>query len=309
MPEAQALVRVTVVGGDLGAGKTSLLNHLLRTTSQPIAVIVNDFGALGIDQDLVEHSDGTTIALANGCICCSLADGFASALRTIADLDDGPERLVVEASGVADPGQIAAYAHAPGLALDSVVVVVDAAAVRERARDRYVGDVVLRQLHAADLLVVNKVDLVSSDELAELHRWLTNAYSGVPRLDTVDARVEPALLLDTPTHGREHRPSPDHSDTASAYQTWAIEVDAPVCRSRLDEFLAALPDGVYRAKGIVRLSDDPDNAVVLHLVGRRRSLERFDRWSDGPSRIVAIGRPGAIDDAWLRTQLTPDDPE
>ncbi|MCB0994776.1 MAG: GTP-binding protein, partial [Acidimicrobiales bacterium] len=145
--------------------------------------------------------------------------------------------------------------------------------------------------------------------LSELHRWLTNAYSGVPRLDTVDARVEPALLLDTPTHGREHRPSPDHRDTASAYQTWAIEVDAPVRRSRLDELLAALPDGVYRAKGIVRLSDDPDNAVVLHAVGRRRSLEPFDRSSAGPSRIVAIGQPGAIDDAWLRTQLAPDDPE
>ena len=91
-------IEVTVIGGYLGAGKTTLLNQILSSTTERLIVLVNDFGSINIDEQLIEHSDGDTMTLANGCICCTLVDGFAAALTTISDLADPPSRLVIEAS-------------------------------------------------------------------------------------------------------------------------------------------------------------------------------------------------------------------
>ncbi len=159
-------IAVTVIGGYLGAGKTTLVNHVLRTADARIAVLVNDFGDINIDEDLIASQDGDTISLANGCICCSLVDGFSAALATITALDPVPERLVIESSGVADPATVAAYGHGPGLALDATVVVVDAETIRKKATDVYVGDTVVGQLGSGDIIVLNKTDLVAPDEVA-----------------------------------------------------------------------------------------------------------------------------------------------
>ncbi|MEL7156360.1 MAG: GTP-binding protein, partial [Actinomycetota bacterium] len=162
-------IPVTVIGGYLGSGKTTLVNHLLRGADERIAVLVNDFGSVNIDADLIESQDGETLRLANGCICCSLAEGFAAALDTVLELDPRPDRLVLEASGVADPAAVAAYGHGPGLLLDAVVVVVDGETVRAQAADGYLAQTIDGQLRAADVLVANKLDLVPEEERAD-HR-------------------------------------------------------------------------------------------------------------------------------------------
>ncbi|MGI9610191.1 MAG: CobW family GTP-binding protein, partial [Acidimicrobiia bacterium] len=185
---------VTILGGYLGAGKTTLLNHLLRSSGERIAVIVNDFCDVNIDADLIESTDGDTIALANGCICCSLVDGFGAALAAVQQSDPPPDRLVIEASGVADPGQLAAYAHGPGLRLDGVITVIDAEQVRKQAQNEYIADVVEMQIKAADLLVLNKVDLVDHADVPALTEWLSNRTSA-SILPAARAEVAIELLL------------------------------------------------------------------------------------------------------------------
>jgi len=106
----------TVIGGYLGAGKTTLLNHILRNNDgRRFALLVNDFGSINIDAALIKNQDGETINLANGCICCTLAAGFASAIYTILERDPLPDHIIVEASGVADPHKVAQYGRTPSM--------------------------------------------------------------------------------------------------------------------------------------------------------------------------------------------------
>ena len=137
-------IPVTVIGGYLGSGKTTLLNALLRGGhGRRLAVLVNDFGSINIDADLITAHGGDTISLANGCICCSLQDNLGTTLHSLAARSDPPDQIVIEASGVADPSRIGHYAMSlPGLHLDAVIVVADAEGIRRQARDKYVGDIV-----------------------------------------------------------------------------------------------------------------------------------------------------------------------
>src|SRR5260370_3946748 len=190
----------TVIGGFLGAGKTTLLNRLLRgATGRRFAVMVNDFGALDIDGRLVADHSGDTIALANGCLCCTIGDSLVTTLLALLERPQRFDHIVVEASGVADPGRIAVLAVLePRLARDGVIVVVDAAQVRERAADRRVGDTVMRQLGSADLLVLNKLDL--AHDLAVLRSWLST-HSAAPVLEARHADVPLDLLFGLDRHG------------------------------------------------------------------------------------------------------------
>src|SRR5260221_14593424 len=120
-----------------------------------LAVLVNDFGSRNIGAALIDSRDGQTISLTNGCVCCTIGDNLGLALHDLAERPEGPDGIVIEASGVADPGKIAHYATShPRLALDSIVVVADAETVQERSHDRYVGDLGRLQLAAADVIVL-----------------------------------------------------------------------------------------------------------------------------------------------------------
>ena len=138
----QDLVPVTVVAGYLGAGKTTLINELLRHDhGRRLAVLVNDFGAVNIDAALIADHDGQTISLKNGCVCCSIADELGDALDRVLALEPAPDQIVIEASGVADPANVAAYGQGwPGCRLDAVVVLADAETVQAKSRDQFVGE-------------------------------------------------------------------------------------------------------------------------------------------------------------------------
>jgi len=153
----------TVIGGYLGAGKTTLLNRILAAReSANMAVLVNDFGALNIDADLIVAQGGQAVRLENGCICCTIGDSLTTSLLTVLRAEPRPERVLVEASGVADPSRVADFARlSPSLRLDRVIVLVDMEQIRERCADPHVGDMALKQLAGADVLVLNKMDLVA----------------------------------------------------------------------------------------------------------------------------------------------------
>jgi G3E family GTPase len=273
----------TVIGGFLGAGKTTLLNRLLRgATGRCFAVLVNDFGALDIDGRLVADHGGDTIALANGCLCCTIGDSLVTTLLSLLERPERFDHIVVEASGVADPGRIADLAVLePRLARDGVIVVVDAAHVRERAADRRVGDTVTRQLAAADLLVLNKVDL--AQDLAALRGWLPT-HSAAPVLEARHADIPLDLLFGLDRHGGSAVDGP-----ADSFASWSYEWPEPVEREIV---LAMLRDatGVLRAKGIVRFADAPGRRSLLHLVGHRLDVNDDGPWKyNAPSRLVLLG--------------------
>ncbi|MEY2952055.1 MAG: hypothetical protein RLZZ401_142, partial [Pseudomonadota bacterium] len=186
-----------VIGGYLGAGKTSLINHLLRHAGQRIAVLVNDFGDLDIDADLIEGQDGSVISLAGGCVCCSFGSDLVGSLIELTQRAPPPQLLLIETSGVALPAAVARSARlAPGIELRAVVVVADAACLRERAADPYVGDTVRQQLQDADLLLLNKCDLASAGQVQALRDWLAGQVPQTPVLALHGAQLPPAVLLD-----------------------------------------------------------------------------------------------------------------
>ena len=146
-------IPLTIIGSYLGAGKKTLLNHILRGNhGLRIAVLINDFGSINSDEQLIEQSDGETMHLANGCICCSLVNGFVLTLLRLAERSPLPEHIIIEASGVSDPAKIAQFGISnPWFRLDGIIVVADAEMVRYWAADEYMSVTVMQQLNAADI--------------------------------------------------------------------------------------------------------------------------------------------------------------
>ncbi len=167
-------IPVIVIGGYLGAGKTTLLNHLLRhADGRKIAILVNEFGDLPIDADLIEAKGDEMIAISGGCVCCSFGSDMTAALIKLAQLDPAPDYVVIEASGVAMPGAVAAsISFLDGFNLGGVVVLADSERIRAQAADEYLGDTMLRQISDADLIVQTKIDLISSDVVQDVREWI-----------------------------------------------------------------------------------------------------------------------------------------
>ncbi len=276
---------VSVIGGFLGSGKTTLLNRLLRDrVGRRFAVLVNDFGEIDIDSRLIVQHDGRTMTLSNGCLCCSIGDSLVTALIDIAQRRGDFDHMIIETSGIADPARVADLIRIePDFTLDGVIVLVDASALRAQLTDRYVGDTARRQLAGADLIVLNKLDLIDDPApvLAELP-------SGRPILRARHADVPLDLLFGLAPSGAPALASHD-----IALRRWHFTARAPLDRVSLEHALAALPDSVIRVKGIVDLADSPATQTIVQRVGRRLTLEPGAAWGLAfrHSDIVALGTP------------------
>jgi len=292
-------IRVTVIGGYLGAGKTTLVNHLLRAADGlRLAVLVNDFGALPIDRDLITGSDGDTLEISGGCVCCSYGSDLVEALLGLPQRRPGIDRVLIETSGVALPGMVAsAVGLLQGYSVDGTVVLADAETVRRQAADAYIGDTITRQLAAADLVILNRCDLVSEVTRDEIVRWVA-AEAPSNRVVPAERCTVPAELV-LGLRGGGDRVStvlraPGGVAASVLYQSVELKPDGAVDVERLARALAASDSGVLRAKGFLR--DKDGRLVILQVVGRRFEVTDAPAGAT-PGTLVVIGLRGQLDPA------------
>ncbi len=309
-------VPVTILTGFLGAGKTSLINRILRSDhGLRLAVMVNDFGTVNIDTELVVGVEGETISLANGCICCTIRDDLAMAALNLAQRQPPPEHILIETSGVSDPFAVAQTFLLPQLQtlfrLDSIITIVDAEQVTtlRGAQESLAMD----QITAADIVVLNKIDLATPDQLARARAWIAEIAPRARVLETSFAQVPVELLFGAGnfnperlaaravqhTHVHEAgdaHAAHEHTSHDRVFETWCYVTEEPLDHEALADAVDALPTTIFRAKGIVNLSQHPHQKALLHVVGRRAQLTLDEAWGERTPRtqIVVIGTAGGV---------------
>ena len=283
------MIPLSVIGGYLGAGKTTFLNRLLAGDhGLRLAVLVNDFGEVNIDASLIASHDGDTYTLTNGCICCSIGDDLSGTLLDIARSENPPDEVVIEASGVADATRFATYSGEwIGFGLRGVVVVADAETIRTKAADKYVGDLVVQQLLGADLIILNKIDLVGETIVDDIERWLDGLGVEAPVIATTEADVPFGVLFDRPANDQRLREANQAANHEAMFATTVVRDDQPWELGRLEAALESLPRSVVRAKGVVRLLDAPKPQLV-QLVGRRWKVTDAPASPDAQTEVVLI---------------------
>ena len=333
-----AKVPCTIVTGFLGAGKTTLVRHVLENADgRRLAVIVNEFGDVGIDGEILKSCgiescpEDAIVELANGCICCTVADDFVPALKGLLDRPSPPEHIVIETSGLALPKPLVKAFNWPEIAsrvtVDGVVAVVDGAAVaagrfaddpeaiaRQRAEDSSLDhdnpleEVFEDQILCADLVILNKADLMSADDVAsvtgQIGRTLPRAVkvveaeNGQVPIDVLlglGARAE-SDLESRPSH-HELEGEHDHDD----FDTFIIDLPAFASPQALVDRMVKVADqhDVLRMKGFVDIAGKPMRLLVQGVGARIQ--HQFDRkWSAGEARqgrLVVIGEQGFDRDA------------
>lgn len=294
---------LTLVSGYLGSGKTTLINHVLRSGALGrAAVVVNDFGDVNIDAALIRSSGADTIELTNGCICCQITDDVQRTMGALAARDD-LDHVVCEVSGIGDPAQLGAWRTYPGFRPGGVVVCVDAGMTVRRLRDEFVADVVQAQIQAADLLVVTKaeaagtaavsltveacgtiaaevpVEVVRDDDWAPVLRALEGVRAGaeVSTGAEVRADAEVRAVERVPSRaGVRTARSTDRTparpmEHAAVHSTVTVDVPRPADVDAIIAVLRSHAAHLVRAKGIVQ--DAAGAWVAVQLAGGEVTVE------------------------------------
>jgi G3E family GTPase len=245
----QSRIPVLVIGGYLGAGKTTLINKMLSDATQRIAVVVNDFGSVNIDASLIRERHNDTIELTNGCICCAVGESLADVLFTILERTELPDVVIIEASGVANPAAVAAFAHIDGFHHLGNVVLIDALHAADTAKDPLVGRTFALQVQAAHLLAITKTDEADHHVVTHVRDLVSSLAPTAPIVLSNTATLA-SLIMDIDS-GSEINTNEAHN----TFSTTTLSHVSAQDETQLRTFVENFPTTVVRAKGIVELAD------------------------------------------------------
>jgi len=293
-------IPILAVGGFLGAGKTTFVNHLLREPhGLKIGVVINDFGSINIDAELVAGKTESQLELSNGCICCSLETlDLQEAIAQFAYAGSEIDLIVIEASGLAEPRDLALTLRdmkGVGVKLDAIVTILDAEHVIENAKDHpNAGD----QLIFTDFVLINKSDLVDAERLREIKQLIEITNPRARVFEAVKAAVDIRLLTEPESTWQEHAGGAHqhdehehghHEHLHDSYQHLSIKLDKPLHPMKFQEFVnSQIPQSVYRAKGFVDLgTKGHQRKYIFQLVGTRSELY-WDNWQHDEKRLTRL---------------------
>ena len=278
-------IPLTLISGYLGTGKTTLINNLLRTTKKKIALLVNDFGDVNIDESLIEARTDSVLSIAGGCVCCSYGNELIETLESMNSNEILPDHIVLEASGIALPSKIIqTISLMDFLSFHGTVLLTDASRLRSQLNDLYISDTISLQIEQHDLLVLNKTDLLEEDELLNCIDTLSKRFEIRKFLKTVNAYIEEKdMLLDFgPSHKINIEKKQEHEFISSTIK--------PTGTMNAEALSTLLRDPVYnieRAKGFFK--NKKGEVCTIQYDGLTLKIEKTEK-NEKESVFVVIGK-------------------
>jgi len=300
-------IPVTVLTGYLGAGKTTLLNRILSENhGRKFAVVINEFGELGVDNDLVVDADEEVFEMNNGCICCTVRGDLIRIIGGLMKRKGRFDGIIVETTGLADPAPVAQTFFVDedvkrATRLDAIVTVVDAKHLPARLKDSSEAQ---EQIAFADILVLNKMDLVTPDEAAEVERMIRaiNPYAEIRRSTKSDVPLDAVIGRDAFNLARilEREPEflsgEDHHEHDSEVNSVSFEVSRPIDAERFNAWISQLLQSkgqdLLRTKGILYYANDNRRFAfqAVHMIADGDYIGEVREGDPRRSKIVFIGR-------------------
>ena len=282
---------VTVIGGYLGSGKTTLINYLLRNNNNlKLAILVNEFGDLPIDQDLILETNDRVMALTGGCVCCSFGDDLANALNELSKTNFDLDHILIEASGVAIPSVVqSSISLLPDYQPNGTIVLAAANQVRENANAKYIGDTIIRQLEGADVTLVTKCDLVSEESENNVINWCKKISPSAKIIPIQSGEISNEVILSPIIETKNNSQNAINAEDFFVSQVLKV---APV--NNINEFVNNLISnqyGIIRAKGFV--CENNGQQYIIHIIGKQWTVEKLNQ--PKPDNLVVIGLKNELD--------------